>query len=267
MPTCPDGHDSVSSDFCDVCGIRIGPPAVPVSGIATGSTVPAAGTGADPGAGAAAPGASGADACPRCGSPKTGRFCEGCGLDFSSAAAAGPWPDPAAAPDPASGPDQAGRTGQASAPGPGGSPSGFGEGPATGPVAPAWTALVTSDRAYYDKVIAEGGPDAAQTDFPAYCPERRFTLSGSELRIGRRSASRGIEPEIDLTGPPIDTGISRLHAILTSEPDGTWSVVDPGSANGTLVNGADVPEGERIPLHDGDKINLGAWTLITIIAP
>ena len=84
------------------------------------------------------------------------------------------------------------------------------------------------------------------------------------MRIGRRSASRGLAPEIDLTGPPADPGISRLHAVLIAVPDGHWAVLDPGSANGTLVNGAEIAIGEQVPLHDGDRINLGAWTAITV---
>jgi hypothetical protein len=128
----------------------------------------------------------------------------------------------------------------------------------------AWTAVVTADRDYYDSVRAASGPDAGELSFPAYCPERRFRLSGTEVRVGRRSVSRGIDPEIDLTGPPADPGVSRLHALLVAAPDGTWSVVDPGSANGTLVNGNEIPQGTAIPLHDGDRIHLGAWTALTI---
>jgi pSer/pThr/pTyr-binding forkhead associated (FHA) protein len=76
--------------------------------------------------------------------------------------------------------------------------------------------------------------------------------------------SRHIEPEIDLTGPPTDPGVSRLHAALIAGPDRTWSVVDAGSDNGIVVNGKDVPPGETVPLRDGDRIHLGAWTVITI---
>lgn len=132
------------------------------------------------------------------------------------------------------------------------------------PGGPAWTAVVTADRAYYDSVQEAGGPDAGGITFPAYCPERRFRLSGSEVRVGRRSASRGIDPEIDLTGPPADPGVSRLHAVLIAGSDGTWSVVDPGSANGTFVNGNEITPGENVPLRDGDRIHLGAWTALTI---
>jgi hypothetical protein len=126
-----------------------------------------------------------------------------------------------------------------------------------------WTAVVAADRAYYDSVEAASGPDGSGIDFPAYCPERRFQLTGAEMRIGRRSPSRGIEPEIDLTGPPTDPGISRLHAVLIATQDG-WAVIDPGSANGTQLNGNDIPTGMQLPVHDGDRINLGAWTTITV---
>ena len=100
--------------------------------------------------------------------------------------------------------------------------------------------------------------------FPVPCPERRFQLAGTEVRIGRRSVSRHIEPEIDLTGPPADPGVSRLHAVLIAGPDRSWSVIDAGSPNGIMVNGKDVPPGEAVPLRDGDRINLGVWTMITI---
>jgi pSer/pThr/pTyr-binding forkhead associated (FHA) protein len=124
--------------------------------------------------------------------------------------------------------------------------------------------VVTADRDYFETVLAAGGPDAASIQFPAYCPERRFRLTGREMRIGRRSASRGLEPEIDLTGPPADTGISHLHAVLTAGPDGAWSVMDPGSSNGTQVNGTEIPTGVPVPLHHGDRIGLGGWTVLCI---
>jgi serine/threonine-protein kinase len=132
------------------------------------------------------------------------------------------------------------------------------------PPAATWTAVVTADRAYYNSVDAVNDQDAASISFPAYVPERRFPLSGSEVRIGRRSVSRGIEPEIDLTGPPTDSSVSRLHAKLVAGPDRSWSVVDLGSPNGIQVNGKDVPSGEAVSLRDGDRIHLGAWTMITI---
>jgi serine/threonine protein kinase len=139
--------------------------------------------------------------------------------------------------------------------------------PAT-PAAPdasvTWTAVVTADRAYYESVYPVNDQDAPSIIFPVHVPERRFPLSGTEVRIGRRSVSRGSRPEIDLTGPPTDTGVSRLHAMLVAGPDRSWSVIDLGSPNGIQVNGRDVPSGEVVPLGDGARIHLGAWTMITI---
>ena len=127
-----------------------------------------------------------------------------------------------------------------------------------------WTAVVGADRAYYERVQAVTGPEGSAVTFPSYYAERRFQLVGNQMRIGRRSVSRGLAPEIDLTGPPADPGISRLHAVLISTPDGNWAVLDPGSANGTLLNGSEIGVGDQVPLHDGDHINLGAWTAITV---
>jgi hypothetical protein len=127
-----------------------------------------------------------------------------------------------------------------------------------------WSAIVSADRAYYDNVRLASGSGAQGIDFPVYTAERRFSLVGAQMRIGRHSASRGLYPEIDLTGPPTDPGISRLHAVLIARPDGGWAVLDPGSANGTMVNGTEIPVNQQVPLRDGDRINLGAWTAITI---
>jgi len=129
-----------------------------------------------------------------------------------------------------------------------------------------WTAMVTADRAYYDHVRAADAADAATMTFPASVAERRFPLSGTEVRIGRRSSKSPRQPDIDLTGPPADPGISRQHAELRGAPDGTWSVIDLDSDNGIQVNGKEVPSGTAVPVHPGDQIHLGAWTLITLVS-
>ena len=128
----------------------------------------------------------------------------------------------------------------------------------------SWTLLIAADRAYYDRMQAIRGMPGSNVAFPAFTSERRILLVGKQMRIGRRSAGRELQPEIDMAVPPIDPGISRLHAMLIAAPDGTWSVLDPGSANGTLVNGREVMTGALVTLRDGDRINLGAWTVITM---
>jgi serine/threonine-protein kinase len=128
-----------------------------------------------------------------------------------------------------------------------------------------WTAVVAADRAYYDSVAAVDEQDTASIAmFPSDLPERRVALAGTEVRIGRTSASAGVVPEIDLGGPPRDPGVSRVHAKLVPASDGSWTVVDLGTDNGISVNGQDVPARGSVPLRPGDRINLGAWTSITI---
>jgi hypothetical protein len=236
MPACPAGHDSESSDFCDKCGTPLGAP-----GRAQLTAT------ADP------PG----EPCERCGSASSGHFCETCGFDFVSGTN-GVQP-------PASGPVTAAACSPGSRQAAGAEP-GSGSAPDRA-TAGAWAAVVSADWLYYEGVITEGGQDATALPFPGYCTERRFRLTGPEMRIGRRSESRGIEPEIDLTGPPVDPGVSRLHAVLIAGPEGGWAVLDPGSENGTLVNDKAIATGVPAALADGDRIHLGLWTMIVIQAP
>jgi pSer/pThr/pTyr-binding forkhead associated (FHA) protein len=292
MAVCPNGHDSASDDFCDTCGMRIGgspPPGGPATSSSSASGAPSSAR-PDP----AAP--VSAEPCPRCGTARSGQFCEACGYNFAgprftpSASPAPPAPSapPASAPRGYSQPTPGPGSGAYSSPPPQQYSSGA---PATTipptPVASpvpsspppreasssissfpypqaTWTAVVGADRAYFERVQAVTGPEGAAVAFPSYYAERRFQLVGNQMRIGRRSVSRGLSPEIDLTGPPADPGISRLHAVLVAMPDGDWAVLDPGSANGTLVNGSEIGVGDQVTLHDGDRINLGAWTAITV---
>lgn len=127
-----------------------------------------------------------------------------------------------------------------------------------------WTAVVDTDPTYYRRMWMAWSLYRLPPVFPEYSNERTFVLAGKQMRIGRRSTAHGPEPEIGVTGPPTDPAVSRLHAVLIPAPDGTWAVLDPGSANGTLLNGRKLATGTPIPLRDGDRINLGAWTVITV---
>ena len=220
MATCPKGHTSVATDYCDECGAAMSPtPAAP----ATASTVEAP---PDP--------AVTGEPCPECQTPRDGRFCEVCGHDFLAA----PSPNPASTVEPAAIP------------------------PAK---ILAWRVVATADRAYYDRMQAQAEPDAEPVAFPPFCPERRFELSGQQVLVGRRSRSRGIEPGVDLTGPPEDAGVSHSHALFVATADG-WSIVDLDSANGTYVNDADqqIPANQPVPLKAGDRVHVGAWTTLTL---
>ncbi|TML24830.1 MAG: FHA domain-containing protein [Actinobacteria bacterium] len=123
-----------------------------------------------------------------------------------------------------------------------------------------------ADPAYHTRMRELAAPDAPPIPFPAYCPERRFPVRTTQLLIGRRRPSRGIEPDIDLTGPPEDAAVSHSHALLVAGPDGDLSVVDLASANGTYVNESTEPIEPHVPvpLKEGDRIHVGAWTTLTV---
>jgi pSer/pThr/pTyr-binding forkhead associated (FHA) protein len=57
------------------------------------------------------------------------------------------------------------------------------------------------------------------------------------------------------------TTVSRRHALLVYA-EGRWCIEDRGSINGTFVNDTRVPFGAAHPLRHGDRIRLGAETLV-----
>jgi hypothetical protein len=127
-------------------------------------------------------------------------------------------------------------------------------------VEPAWKVTATADLSYFQQMEADG------VEFPVAVSDRCFNLENDQATIGRRSASRGVYPDIDLSEPPTDTGVSHLHAVLVRDADGNWALVDHGSTNGTFLNdGLDpIPTGQLIPVGDGDRIHMGAWTTLTM---
>lgn len=168
--------------------------------------------------------------CAACGAGLAGRFCEACGHDSEA-----PVVPPRVVPRP--------------------------------PAAPrTWRAVVRADRAWFDEVRRQDGVDPAALEFPRHAPERRFALAGPRVAIGRRSPSRGVEPDIDLAG--LDPAVSAAHALLVATPDGGWELVDVGSTNGTTLAVEDGPlrAHSPVPLADGAVVRLGAWTTITITA-
>ncbi|MBM7439107.1 FHA domain-containing protein [Streptomyces sp. HB132] len=137
-------------------------------------------------------------------------------------------------------------------------------GPGQGPG--GWTAVIAPDRDYFLAMMQRSGPEATGLNLPAYSPEQRLPLTGSQITIGRRRHSTGEAPDIDLAVPPEDPGVSHQHAVLVQQPDGSWAVVDQNSTNGTTLNGAEDPIQPYVPvpLQDGDQVHVGAWTTITV---
>lgn len=129
------------------------------------------------------------------------------------------------------------------------------------PVVTGWEAIVTADRAQFERLAVAG------VTFPADYAERRCPLADGENRIGRSRGHPGEDrPEIDLAAPPVDPGISRLHAVLERRDDGAIVVRDLGSTNGTSLGDDPMPIAPHtdVRVADGDRIHVGAWTTITV---
>jgi hypothetical protein len=249
--TCPNGHPSTSSDYCDTCGApmgqspaqdansRSGPFSVPgPAGDASGGS---AATGREP---PATPPAANTQPCPNCTLVNTADalFCEGCGYDFTT----GTIPRQTTPTSPLD-------LGAASA-----------QTPVPEPVAPSvevkWVAEIWVDPDWY----ADQSSDQAcpSPGLPLVVP-----LRTQSLLIGRRSRSRNIRPEIECSS---DVGVSRRQAQLTTDGQ-RWWVEDLQSSNGTYVAAASgplprdaLPSGQRRELAADDRIYVGAWTCIVV---
>lgn len=79
-----------------------------------------------------------------------------------------------------------------------------------------------------------------------------------ETTVGRIDPVTGIHPDIDLTNVDNKRTISRRHARVRREEDGTFSVIeDVGTMNGTFVNGVRLTAGRPYPIKPGDSVVFG----------
>jgi FHA domain/Double zinc ribbon len=229
---CPNGHQSNDPEWCDTCGAPIGGSPAPASPPA--ASAPAIPTAPSPPAGS--PGGPTVD-CPNCGlsNDADNLFCEQCGYDFTTGQAP---PKPAAVEPPA-------------------------ETKAFPDSDVKWVVVVEVDPVWYSLK----GSLADQPCPPA--SSSTVALTQHTALVGRSSQSRDIHPEIALEG---DTGVSRRHAQLVRDGD-DLVVIDLSSTNGTYIvpAGSDptddttaVEPGLSTPLHDGDRVYLGAWSRLTI---
>ncbi|MEU7552022.1 FHA domain-containing protein [Streptomyces sp. NPDC044571] len=304
MPTCPNGHQSASDDWCEVCGHRMAAGPAPSYGYPPTTGEPTAQ----------------AELCPQCRTPREAMapFCEECRYNFLTRTPTGagftppPPPPPPAAQAPFSQDHfeyQGSRPSRVNRPAeplqreddwllpppaheqhqmqPTQGVQAMHQGQAQTSAPPyqqqtpapqeyhqpfppqnggSWTATIGPDRSYFMAMMQRSGPEAAGLNLPAYSPEQHLPLSGSQITIGRRRASTGESPDIDLSVPPEDPGVSHQHAVLVQQPDRSWAVVDQNSTNGTTINGGEEPIQPYVPvpLSDGDRVHVGAWTTITI---
>ncbi|MGO8671170.1 MAG: FHA domain-containing protein [Capsulimonadaceae bacterium] len=234
---CPKGHHSTDPDFCSECGAKIDATDSAITASIGSTTVPTATIQSD------------SNVCPDCGTPRTNMaaiFCEVCRYNFSTHQS---WTTPSVTAAPAPPPD----VGLAPGPDP----------VAAAPLSTPAPVIASGEFIGWDAVLSIDGSLYTDPDpnlpLPNE-PERTYPLDLAESLIGRRSDRRDIHPEINVN----DSGVSHRHAKLLREQDGTISLLDLGSTNGTRLNGTDVAGGVRTPVTDGDQVTLGYWTRIVI---
>lgn len=76
-----------------------------------------------------------------------------------------------------------------------------------------------------------------------------------KVPVGEVNLGRALESEVRLD----DEGVSRNHAQMIRQEDGSVVLHDLGSTNGTYVNGARV---SNLELSDGDRIQVGSVTIL-----
>jgi len=239
--SCPKGHESSEPDFCSECGSKIqGAPPAPSSGAVVSAPV-----------GAGVP-------CPDCGAPRTdtsSNFCEVCGYNFSTKVHGNVPEEEAEPPAPVVAQVVAPTPPPAPPPAPVAAPVAVVPPPATA-VAPEpvkqWTLVAAVDPSLREPDSPEPPDDVAPVT---------IKLDKAVNLIGRKSEKRAIIPEVSLD---IDDAVSHRHALLTRGDDGSLTLRDIGSANGTRLNGADVKPLVDIAVHDGDQITLGRWTRLSL---
>lgn len=192
---------------------------------------------ADPSPASAAPSTtstSGAhENCPMCTEVRDGsaQFCGVCGYDYVN--------------------KTGGEVPQAAAPAPAVPAPNYAPPAVTAPVASA-PASLSSARIDLEIVVGKTSP-------------RKHSLFDNESLIGRPNNKVALSLVIDG-----DEGISRRQMMITRQADGTVTVRDLDSANGTKVEHdggtVTVAVGEERPIVVGDKIIIGEHTVVTVIA-
>jgi hypothetical protein len=222
---CREGHESTEDDYCSVCGAAIARPSATPKRAAAGGVMPKKAIAQD----------ASRLVCPSCGERRTddARFCEVCRYDFVTGTGGPPPAAFAATPE-----------GEAPA---------VQRGSAGALAGVAWEFVVTVDPSL------DTEPDPA-TPCPVGAAEQIFAVDTSEMLVGRRDDRRDIRPEIPLSDP----GTSRRHAKFVKNLDGSVSVQDLASMNGTRWNGTDMVAGSRQVLAEGDEVTLGRWTRIRL---
>ncbi|RPK81737.1 Glycogen accumulation regulator GarA [Streptomyces sp. ADI98-10] len=118
-----------------------------------------------------------------------------------------------------------------------------------------------------------------QTALPSLSPEAQAAVdalpSGSALLVVRRGPNSGsrflLDSDLTTAGrhPQSDiflddVTVSRRHVEFRRSPDGSFTVGDVGSLNGTYVNRERI---DSVQLSNGDEVQIGKYRLVFYASP
>lgn len=86
---------------------------------------------------------------------------------------------------------------------------------------------------------------------------RRGPNSGSRFLLDSELTTAGRHPQSDIFLD--DVTVSRRHVEFRRSPDGSFTVADVGSLNGTYVNRERIDE---VALSNGDEVQIGKYRLV-----
>lgn len=215
--TCNNQNEDAAM-FCDNCGSSLAN-AAPAPGMSPVNNIPQA---QPPINAPAMGGAGGGLNCPQCGTPNVPGtlYCDNCGADLRNAA-------------PAMG---------------GGMPMGQ---PQYAPPAQNPPVYAPPQPQYPPANVAPMPPRIMAGGQTLVVPQK------TELIIGRSDAASGWAADVDLTpaGGTADQGVSRRHAKLSWQ--GQWVLEDLDSVNGTYLRGQKLEPAQKMPLNNGEVIQVG----------
>ncbi|KQW53631.1 phosphopeptide-binding protein [Nocardioides sp. Root1257] len=225
MSTCPAGHETTATDYCDTCGIAMdATPAPAPAPTEPSTTVEAAVSGT----------------CPNCSAtnPANALFCEACGYDFTT----GSMPRPAAPPAPAATPAP-----EASA-----NPS--------PPLTEKWVAEIWIDPDWY--VDQKSTDPLPSPGLPLVVPLRNTSILIGRLSRSRNitpdidlSSDNGISRR----HAQLTTDGTRWFVEDLGSSNGTYVGGNVGGLPTTPLS-----PGQKQEISDDDRIYVGAWTRIVV---
>jgi hypothetical protein len=116
-----------------------------------------------------------------------------------------------------------------------------------------WVVEISADRQQFERFAPE------DVEFPSDDAQRTVQLSESNISIGRGNNSSIVCD---------DPAVSHSHATLVRQKSGAYAIHDLASTNGTRINDnpTPIPADTPVPISDGDRARIGAWTTLTFRA-